>query len=130
MDDYRRRFRALASTYVTFDPSGRYLLANLGGEQIYLYECSTPNSPVTQLPLFGKEPCNAVALPSDAEQLKIQANAAFQQRQYTTAIFKCIFTIFIIIIYIILYRQSDYIAKLLLEHRNHRFYTATELQLV
>nr|CAH0105394.1 unnamed protein product [Daphnia galeata] len=89
LDDYRRRFRSLASTYVTFDQSGRYLLANLGGEQIYLYDCSTPNPPVTQVPLLGKEPLNGIkgfTLPPEIEQIKIQANAAFQQRQYTTAI--------------------------------------------
>ncbi|XP_046437062.1 WD and tetratricopeptide repeats protein 1-like [Daphnia pulex] len=89
LDDYRRRFRSLASTYVTFDPSGRYLLANLGGEQIYLYDCLTPNPPITQVPLLGKEPLNGIkgfTLPPDIEQIKIQANAAFQQRQYTTAI--------------------------------------------
>jgi WD and tetratricopeptide repeat-containing protein 1 len=89
LDDYRRRFRSLASTYVTFDPSGRYLLANLGGEQIYLYDCLTPNPPITQVPLLGKDPLNGIkgfTLPPDIEQIKIQANAAFQQRQYTTAI--------------------------------------------
>lgn len=89
MDDYRRRFRSLASTYVTFDPSGRYILANLGGEQIYLYDCSTPKLPITQVPLLDKEPLpgsQTVNLPPDIEQIKIQANAAFQQRQYTTAI--------------------------------------------
>lgn len=89
LDYYRRRHRSLASTYVTFDPSGRYLLANLGGEQIYLYDCSTPNPPVTQLPLLSKEPLNGTdefILPKEVEQIKVQANAAFQQRQYTTAI--------------------------------------------
>jgi hypothetical protein len=32
-DDYKRKFRPLAATYVTFSPDGRELLANLGGEQ-------------------------------------------------------------------------------------------------
>lgn len=100
LEDYRRRFRSLASTYVTFDSSGRYLLANLGGEQIYLYDCSSPQKPMTQTPLprslkevnEGKpqngHSCtpNPCALPSTAEQLKSQANANFQQKQYTTAI--------------------------------------------
>ncbi|XP_057368390.1 WD and tetratricopeptide repeats protein 1-like [Daphnia carinata] len=89
LDDYRRRFRSLASTYVTFDASGRYILANLGGEQIYLYDCLTPKLPITQVPLLDKEPFNGtdiVTLPPEIEQIKIQANAAFQQRQYTTAI--------------------------------------------
>lgn len=89
LDDYRRRFRSLASTYVTFDSSGRYILANLGGEQIYLYDCLTPKLPITQVPLLDKEPFHGteiVTLPPEIEQIKIQANAAFQQRQYTTAI--------------------------------------------
>ncbi|XP_032780626.2 WD and tetratricopeptide repeats protein 1 [Daphnia magna] len=89
LDDYRRRFRSLASTYVTFDSSGRYILANLGGEQIYLYDCLTPKFPITQVPLLDKEPFHGTeifTLPPEIEQIKIQANAAFQQRQYTTAI--------------------------------------------
>ncbi|KAI9555619.1 hypothetical protein GHT06_018134 [Daphnia sinensis] len=89
LDDYRRRFRSLASTYVTFDASGRYILANLGGEQIYLYDCLTPKLPITQVPLMDKEPFHGTdifTLPPEIEQMKIQANAAFQQRQYTTAI--------------------------------------------
>ena len=34
--DYRKRYRALASTYLTFSPDGTELLVDLGGEQIYL----------------------------------------------------------------------------------------------
>lgn len=37
-DDYRKKLRALAATYVTFSPDGTELLANLGGEQIYLFD--------------------------------------------------------------------------------------------
>ncbi|WAR08495.1 WDTC1-like protein [Mya arenaria] len=37
-DDYRKKLRALAATYVTFSPDGRELLVNLGGEQIYLFD--------------------------------------------------------------------------------------------
>ncbi|XP_025099110.1 WD and tetratricopeptide repeats protein 1-like [Pomacea canaliculata] len=36
--DYRKRYRTLASTYVTFGPTGAELLVNLGGEQIYLFD--------------------------------------------------------------------------------------------
>ncbi|KAK3786734.1 hypothetical protein RRG08_000942 [Elysia crispata] len=36
--DYKKRYRTLASTYVTFGPDGTELLVNLGGEQIYLYD--------------------------------------------------------------------------------------------
>ena len=37
-DDYRKKLRALAATYVTFSPDGTELLVNLGGEQIYLFD--------------------------------------------------------------------------------------------
>ena len=37
-DDYKKKLRALAATYVTFSPDGTELLVNLGGEQIYLFD--------------------------------------------------------------------------------------------
>ncbi|KAL4233448.1 WD and tetratricopeptide repeat-containing protein [Mactra antiquata] len=37
-DDYKKKLRALTATYVTFSPDGTELLANLGGEQIYLFD--------------------------------------------------------------------------------------------
>lgn len=40
--DFKRKFRPLAATYVTFSPDGRELLANLGGEQIYLFDVTNP----------------------------------------------------------------------------------------
>lgn len=36
--DFKWRLRPLAATYVTFSPDGTELLANLGGEQIYLFD--------------------------------------------------------------------------------------------
>ena len=36
--DYRKRYRTLASTFLTFSPDGNELLVNLGGEQIYLFD--------------------------------------------------------------------------------------------
>jgi len=45
--DYRRRFRHLAATYVTFSPDGRDLLVNIGGEQIYLYNMASSTPPQT-----------------------------------------------------------------------------------
>lgn len=36
--DSRRRFRAYVATYVNFSPNGCELIANLGGEQIYLFD--------------------------------------------------------------------------------------------
>lgn len=43
--DYRKRYRTLASTYLTFSPNGSELLANLGGEQIYLFSIVKPSLP-------------------------------------------------------------------------------------
>lgn len=37
LNDFKRRYRSLTATYVTFSPDGKDLLANLGGEQIYLF---------------------------------------------------------------------------------------------
>lgn len=35
--EYKRKYRSLASTYITFSPDGKELLVNLGGEQVYLF---------------------------------------------------------------------------------------------
>jgi len=43
--DYRRKYRTLASTYVTFGPDGNELLVNLGGEQIYLFDVNRHQPP-------------------------------------------------------------------------------------
>jgi len=43
--DYRRKYRTLASTYVTFGPDGNELLVNLGGEQIYLFDINRHQLP-------------------------------------------------------------------------------------
>jgi WD and tetratricopeptide repeat-containing protein 1 len=43
--DYRRKYRTLASTYVTFGPNGNELLVNLGGEQIYLFDINKRHKP-------------------------------------------------------------------------------------
>ena len=36
--EFSRRFRAYVATYITFSPDGNELLANLGGEQVYLFD--------------------------------------------------------------------------------------------
>nr|XP_037281191.1 WD and tetratricopeptide repeats protein 1-like [Rhipicephalus microplus]XP_037281192.1 WD and tetratricopeptide repeats protein 1-like [Rhipicephalus microplus] len=41
----RKRYRTLASTYVAFSPDGSELLANLGGEQIYLFNINHLRQP-------------------------------------------------------------------------------------
>jgi len=68
--DYRRKYRTLASTYVTFGPDGNELLVNLGGEQIYLFDVNRRQlpqrfdvslrqkiSPVVQTEFKGSLPC-------------------------------------------------------------------------
>lgn len=43
--DYRKKYRTLASTYMTFGPDGKELLVNIGGEQIYLFDINSKRSP-------------------------------------------------------------------------------------
>jgi hypothetical protein len=38
IDEYRKRFKTLSVTHITFSPNGRELLLNLGGEQLYLFD--------------------------------------------------------------------------------------------
>lgn len=45
--DYKKRYRTLASTYLAFSPDGAEIVANLGGEQIYLFDINKPNKPKT-----------------------------------------------------------------------------------
>lgn len=45
--DYKKRYRTLASTYLTFSPDGTELLVNLGGEQIYLFNINQSQRPRT-----------------------------------------------------------------------------------
>lgn len=35
--EYKRKYRSLASTFVSYSPDGKELLANLGGEQVYIF---------------------------------------------------------------------------------------------
>jgi len=43
--EYRRRFRTLACTFLTFSPDGNEILVNLGGEQIYLFDIFNSRRP-------------------------------------------------------------------------------------
>ncbi|MCL4132538.1 UNVERIFIED_CONTAM: hypothetical protein GTU68_003196, partial [Idotea baltica] len=38
MKDYHRKYRSLATTYLSYSADGTYLLANLGGDHIYLFD--------------------------------------------------------------------------------------------
>lgn len=51
--DLRRRFRAYVATYVNFSPSGCELIANLGGEQIYLFDIKQHRKVLKYQPLNG-----------------------------------------------------------------------------
>ena len=51
--DLRRRFRAYVATYVNFSPCGRELIANLGGEQIYLFDIKQHRKVLKYQPLNG-----------------------------------------------------------------------------
>lgn len=43
--EYKNKYRTLASTYLTFSPDGREILVNLGGEQIYLFDVNRKRKP-------------------------------------------------------------------------------------
>ncbi|KAK3596933.1 hypothetical protein CHS0354_002500 [Potamilus streckersoni] len=43
--DFKKRYRTLNATYVTFSPDGCELLVNLGGEQIYLFDVNRRRKP-------------------------------------------------------------------------------------
>ena len=43
--EYKKKYRTLASTYLTFSPDGREMLVNLGGEQIYLFDVNKRRKP-------------------------------------------------------------------------------------
>ena len=45
LNEYKKRYRPLASTYLTFSQNGNELLANLGGEQIYLFDVNAVRKP-------------------------------------------------------------------------------------
>lgn len=42
---YRKNYRNLVSTYITFGPNGRDLLANMGGEQVYIFDIDNKRRP-------------------------------------------------------------------------------------
>ena len=53
LHEYKKKFRPLASTYVTFRQDGNELLVNLGGEQIYLFDVNAARQPRNfQVPEF------------------------------------------------------------------------------
>lgn len=68
----------------------------MGGEQVYLYDTSTPNVPTTQITLKSTEKREFIPngsnnphitkLAPEVEHIKSLANASYQQRQFITAI--------------------------------------------
>lgn len=97
---YRKKMRQLTCTYVAFNPNGRELLANLGGEQIYLFDVFNSSFPKEfrscpdyelqrdTAPCFSNaQESNAESdLPPKLEMIKTQANEYFHKCHYTGAI--------------------------------------------
>ena len=54
--DLRRRFRAFVATYINFSPCGRELIANLGGEQIYLFDIKKQREVLKYQTINGTSP--------------------------------------------------------------------------
>ena len=116
VQDFHRENRSLHATYVTFSPDGTELLANLGGEQIYLFNMLEQRNKSTENPMlqqivnnnsFCKNEFVSVQgnssgdmhrwnieeskkfneLPKNAEMLRSTANAHFSNARYTQAIY-------------------------------------------
>jgi WD and tetratricopeptide repeat-containing protein 1 len=94
---YRRCLRPLAATYLTFSPNGQDLLVNLGGEQVYLFSELSLSQPVlaqyknlaTISSLFDDDKFEKMAadeLPSDANNMKLEANKLYEKKKFNQAI--------------------------------------------
>ena len=118
VQEFHRENRSLHATYVTFSPDGNELLANLGGEQIYLFDMLEYKHRLIESPMFqrflnnnssGKSKCDTetddfnfnsrklcgdresekiIEMPRNAELLRLEANADFGNAKYTQAINK------------------------------------------
>ncbi|XP_037079395.1 WD and tetratricopeptide repeats protein 1-like [Pollicipes pollicipes] len=89
---YDRRM-SLAVTYVAYSADGSQLLANLGGEQVYLFDASHPRAEnvldpaVLSRPAATEEPRPATpALPARLDELRQEANRCHQQQHFSQAI--------------------------------------------
>lgn len=74
LTDLRKRTRIIVCTYLTFSPDGDELLANLGGEQIYLFDINKTNIPkkfdIVDLPSFESCLSDQECLSCPKESLK------------------------------------------------------------
>uniref|UniRef100_A0A1B6LG63 WD and tetratricopeptide repeats protein 1 n=1 Tax=Graphocephala atropunctata TaxID=36148 RepID=A0A1B6LG63_9HEMI len=114
--DFKKKFRSLAATYLTFSSTGTDLLLNLGGEQIYLFDisrkqkpksfdipkaampkehCSTSNGYSNgyhtgvngyTVPSGSKKDDKKPVLPDHVEAMKLTANMLFEKEEYVPAI--------------------------------------------
>ena len=111
--DFHRENRSLHATYVTFSPDGSELLANLGGEQIYLFDMLVQSQRLLESTNFqqfinnnseGPNKCDTSStkdcfntnkkvrktrsnqVNEGAEQVRLEANAHFSNGKYTQAI--------------------------------------------
>uniref|UniRef100_A0A915IQG4 WD and tetratricopeptide repeats protein 1 n=1 Tax=Romanomermis culicivorax TaxID=13658 RepID=A0A915IQG4_ROMCU len=113
--DRRNRFRRLTTTYLTFDPSGKSLLVNLGGEQIYLFDLYdekktslledfrrffvdekspeilkgikfAPADHSRNIFLINRSPNNTPNLPFRVQLLKQKANSEFDRENFDSAL--------------------------------------------
>ena len=110
--DFHRENRSLHATYVTFSPDGTELLANLGGEQIYLFDMLDQSQRLLESANFqqfinnnseGSSKCDTSTkdyfsknkkiddiyynqVKEGAEQIRLEANAHFSKGKYTQAI--------------------------------------------
>ncbi|GFG32356.1 hypothetical protein Cfor_10916 [Coptotermes formosanus] len=91
--DYRKKYRNLASTYLTFSADGNELLVNLGGEQIYLFDINNKRKPkkfdIQAVNFDNLKPFKGNYFLAHIKPcciLFLQANDAFERQHYTLAI--------------------------------------------
>lgn len=100
-----KRQKSYVITYLTFSPDGQELLANYGGEYVYLYNLVNRAdnaffniSKVMKVPrengegsskdlIYDQVPVPHLTLPDKVVQLKLKANYLFEKEDYTAAIF-------------------------------------------
>ncbi len=89
-------------TFVTFSPNGKEILANMGSEQIYLFDVFNGNKIIKETPDFatflkksdplkegpqnGFHPPDQDSLPPNVLELKLRANSEYNAERYTKAI--------------------------------------------
>lgn len=93
-EEENRFYSGPSITWCTFDPTGNYLLCNMGGEQIYLYDVEGKLKVIelekmasdVESPSVPLSPSSSVELDSDTTVVKEEGNSHYKQKDYHRAI--------------------------------------------